>query len=71
MNTSNQEAYNWLTALPLKEFGYDLNKEQFWDALHIRFNWVISKLPSEWACGRKFNVQHAILCKKGTMKFVI
>ena len=67
MNTANQEAgsYNWLTALPLKEFGYDLNKEQFWDALRIRFNWVIPKLPSECACGSKFNVQHAISCKKG------
>ena len=51
-NTANQEAgsYNWLTSFPLKEFGYDLNKEQFWDALRIRFNWVIPKLPSECAC---------------------
>ena len=40
MDTANQEvgAYNWLTALTLKEFGYELNEEQFWDALPIRFN---------------------------------
>ena len=65
MNTSNQEAGSYNNALPLKEFGYDLNKEQFWDALRNRFNWVIPKLPSECACGSKFNVQHAISCKKG------
>ena len=26
-----------------------LNKEQFWDALRITFNWVIPKLPFECA----------------------
>ena len=32
LNEANQEsrASNWLTVLPLKDQGYDLNKEQFW-----------------------------------------
>ena len=32
-------ASNWLTNLPIKELGYELNKEQFFDAIRIRYNW--------------------------------
>ena len=28
---------NWLNAYPLKEYGFDLNKQQFWDAFSIRY----------------------------------
>ena len=45
--------------------GYDLNKEQFWDGLRIRYNWELRKLPSHFACGNKFNLTHALSCKKG------
>ena len=67
INESNQESgsYNWLTALPIKEHNYHLNKEQLWDALRIRFDWEIPRLPSECACGSKFNLAHALSCKKG------
>ena len=66
-NDSNSEsgASNWLTSLPLKDHGYDLNKEQFWDALRIRYNWTILKLPTECVCGSKFDIAHALSCKKG------
>ena len=52
-NTINQEcgSNNWLTTFPIKEFGYDLIKEQFWDALRKRFTWSIPSLPTECACG--------------------
>ena len=30
-------ASSWLTFLPLKEEGYRLNKQEFWDLLHIRY----------------------------------
>ena len=58
-------SYNWLVALPIKEVGYDLNKEQFWDALRIRYNWELPRLPSDCACGSKFSFSHALSCKKG------
>lgn len=58
-------ASNWLTSLPIKELMYDLNKEQFRDALRIRYNWALPRLPSDCACGSKFNVTHALSCKKG------
>ena len=56
---------NWLTNLPIKDLGYDLNKQQFQDALRIRYNWSLSKLPSECICGSKFQITHALSCKKG------
>ena len=67
INEANQESgsYNWLTSLPIKENNYNLNKDQFWDALRIRFNWNIPRLPSECACGSKFNLTHALSYKKG------
>ena len=32
-------ASTWLTALPLKEFGFDRHKEEFRDALCLRYGW--------------------------------
>ena len=67
LNDFNKEvgSSNWLTSLPMKEQGYALNKEQFWDALRIRYDWFIPRLPTECVCGAKFNVSHALSCKKG------
>ena len=56
---------SWLTALPLREQGFDLNKEQFRDALSLRYNIPLEGLPSTCACGDTFNVPHALSCKKG------
>ena len=66
-NEANREtgSYNWLTTLPIKELGYNFKKEEFWDAVRIRYNWDLPRLPSECACGNKFDLSHAISCKKG------
>ena len=37
---------NWLTNLPIKEHGYELTKQEFWDALKIRYNWSLDRIPS-------------------------
>lgn len=58
-------ASNWLTNLPIKEFGYELNKEQFQDALRIRYSWSLPRLPTECVCGSRFDIAHALSCKKG------
>ena len=67
VNEASQQTglYNWLTTLPLAEFNYNLDKEQFWDALMLRCNWNIPRTPTECTCGSKFTVQHALSCKKG------
>lgn len=56
---------NWLTTLPLKEWGYNLNKQQLWDAIKIRYNWNLERISSKCICGATFDVGHALLCKKG------
>ena len=67
INTANQEpgSYNWLTVIPLVEHKYYLNKEEFKDAIRLRYNWNMPRLPSTCACGSKFSVEHALSCKKG------
>ena len=58
-------ASNWLNAIPIKDQHLDLNKGQFADALCIRYNQPIRNLPSKCPCGEKFDVEHALSCKKG------
>ena len=55
----------WLNALPLKHEGYVLNKREFFDAVSIRYRWRLRRLPINCACGKKFNIDHAMDCKKG------
>ena len=55
----------WLTALPIKEEGFHLNKREFWDALALRYNWPIQYLPTTCVCGKPFDVSHSLSCKKG------
>ena len=55
----------WLTALPLKRFGYSLNKIEFRDALYLRYGWEIPNTPFHCACGKRNNVNHTLICKKG------
>ena len=56
---------NWLTCLPLQDSGYVLSKQEFWDALNLRYNWSLSRLPSKCVCGSNFDLCHAFSCKKG------
>lgn len=58
-------ASNWLTALPLKEQGFNLNKQEFRDAIAMRYGLPVFGIPDYCACGSNFNVDHAMQCKKG------
>ena len=58
-------ASSWLSALPLKEEGFNLNKSEFQDALNIRYDRVLKNLPSKCACGKKFDLTHAMNCNRG------
>ena len=49
-------ASSWLSALPLKEEGFNLNKSEFQDALNIRYDRVLKNLPSKCACEKKFDL---------------
>ena len=56
---------NWLSVIPMREFNYVLNKQQFWDSIRLRYGWPIPGLPVSCSCGEGFSVQHAMSCKKG------
>ena len=55
----------WLNAIPLKKQGLDLNKQEFRDALRLRYNLRLKGLPSNCVCGERFDEIHALSCKKG------
>ena len=56
---------SWLTSLPLKEEGYALNKREFFDAVTIRYRWQLKRVPLNCACGKSFEMNHAMTCMKG------
>ncbi|XP_064400133.1 uncharacterized protein LOC135346443 [Halichondria panicea] len=58
-------ASNWLTSLPIQEFGFALHKGAFRDALSLRYSWQPSGVPSSCACGKQFSVDHALSYPKG------
>ena len=58
-------ASNWLTALPIRAKGFSLNKQEFEDALALRYGWPIDGLPQHCSCGNTFDPTHAMTCKTG------
>ena len=67
LNELNREqgTSSWLSTIRLSEEGYDLTKQIFWDLICIRYGWTLTRIPSSCECGNKFDVQHALSCKKG------
>lgn len=55
----------WLTSLPIKEMGFNLNKREFRDGLCLRYDWPIADIPSTCVCGEAFTIDHAMICKRG------
>ena len=47
---------SWLTTLPIKEDGYNLNKQHSWDLLSIRYGWRLKQIPSHCVCGNTFKL---------------
>ena len=58
-------AGTWLTALPLQSMGYTLNKQEFRDAICLRYGWAIPNTPFHCGCGQKDSVDHTLNCKLG------
>ena len=61
--TREKAVSNWLSAYPLKEYGFDLNKHQFWNGVSTRYGWPLSNLPT--TCGSKCDFHHSMSCNKG------
>ena len=58
-------ASNWLSSLPIKAKGFSLTKQEFHDAIALRYGWPIEGLPDLCTCGENFTQQHAMVCRKG------
>ena len=58
-------ASSWLSALPLKKLGYSLNKQEFRDAVSLRYGWEIRGTPKACVCGEKNTLDHSLICKRG------
>ena len=54
-------ASSWLTVTPVKEMDLNLNKREFKDAVHLRYDWEISGVPNVCVCGEPFNVDDAMI----------
>jgi hypothetical protein len=55
----------WLTSLPLKKYGFRINKQQFDDALCMRYNARLKDVPRNCACGKEYSINHCLTCKNG------
>ena len=51
----------WLTVLPLPDQGH-LNKQEFWDALHLHYGLKLISTPSHCVYGSPFSPDHALFC---------
>ena len=58
-------ASSWLTSLPLKNFGFLLNKQEFRDAICLRYNLKLKDTATKCVCGEPNTINHALICKKG------
>ena len=58
-------ASSWLSALPIKAIGYALNKQEFTDAICMRYGWRMKGIPIHCACGETNSVDHSLICKLG------
>ena len=58
-------ASSWLTSLPLEDEGFVLNKREFFDSIFIRYRWDLKRTPTNCACSKPFNTDHAIQCPLG------
>ena len=56
---------SWLTALPLKCHDFCLNKQEFRDAICLRYGWKIPNTPKTCGCGTANSVDHTLICAKG------
>ncbi|XP_063615254.1 uncharacterized protein LOC134788297 [Penaeus indicus] len=63
--TQEVGASNWLTTLPIRVKGFSLNRQDFIDALALRYGWPMDGLPQHCACGSPFDSNHAMICKIG------
>ena len=56
---------SWLSALPIADHGFHLNKGEFRDTSCLRYDWSLTNVPQHCNCGKQFSVDHAMTCHLG------
>ena len=65
MTNPSQEAASEYVASANISGPLALNKSEFRDAVKLRYGWDVPDMPSVCVCGEHFNVDHAMICKRG------
>ena len=55
----------WLTTVPIQSLGFALNKQQFRDALCLRYGWKVPHTSNYCHCKKENSIDHALSCKTG------
>ena len=63
--TSEVGASSWLNAIPLKRYGFHLEKQSFRDALYLRYGIPLRRLLQKIVCGAPFDEVHGLNCQRG------
>ena len=58
-------ASSWLTVTPLKDMNFSLNKREFRDAVHLRYDWHIADTPTTCICEDAFTADRAMVFRRG------
>ena len=40
----------WQTTLPIKNKGFQIDKQSFWDLIKIRYGYQQTRLPNQYSC---------------------
>ena len=62
---SEKGASSWLVTAPNQQHGFFLNRQEFQDAMCLRYGWEIKGVPKVCACGKQNSIDHALTCKRG------
>ena len=65
VQSRDKGASSLLNAMPLKDEGLALNKQELRDSLRMTFNLPLHDLSSFCACGDRLSINHALTCKRG------
>jgi len=62
-------ASSWLTTLPLEEEYFVLNKQEFFDAIFMRYRWLMKRMLTKCSCQANFTIKHELSCHLGGSSF--
>ena len=55
----------WVDTILIFFSGYVLTKREFWDGVNLKYNWLLSCMPSKCVCEANVDLSYAFTCKKG------